>query len=194
MQAILGIGNPGSRYKLNRHNAGFLLLDKFADTIRVNFKPSQRDYFHANGTLYGTNFILIKPANYVNNSGIAASEVVEHYHIELENLLVICDDVNLDFGKLRIRKSGGDGGHNGLRSIIYHLNSNNFPRLRIGVRNQESQKDLVEFVLSDFTKVEFAALKEIFNTASSLLTEFISGGISGMLEANSKLRKNDKSI
>ena len=194
MRAILGIGNPGSRYKLNRHNAGFLLLDKFADTIRVNFKPSQRDYFHANGTLYGTNFILIKPANYVNNSGIAASKVVEHHHIELENLLIICDDVNLDFGKLRIRKSGGDGGHNGLRSIIYHLNSNNFPRLRIGVRNQESQKDLVEFVLSDFTKAEFVTLNEIFNTAASLLTEFISGGLNGMLEANSKLRKNDKSI
>ncbi|HLG31664.1 MAG TPA: aminoacyl-tRNA hydrolase [Ignavibacteriaceae bacterium] len=190
MQAILGIGNLGSRYRLNRHNAGFLLLDQFADGSGVNFKSSHGNYFLAEGTFYGSKFSLIKPANYVNNSGIAAKEVVEHYKIGLENLLVICDDVNLDFGELRIRKSGEDGGHNGLRSIIYHLNSNKFPRLRIGVRNKENQIDLVEFVLSDFTKEEILTLKEIFNTASSLLSEFIRGGIKGMLEANSKLRKN----
>lgn len=191
MQAILGIGNPGSGYKFNRHNAGFLLLDHFADTIGVNFKSSYGNYFQAKGNIAGTEFILIKPGNYVNNSGITVKEVFERYDIELENLFVICDDINLDFGKIRIRKSGGDGGHNGLRSIIYHLNSNKFPRLRIGVKNKELQKDLVEFVLSDFTKEEFLTLKEIFNTSSPMLTEFIRGGVNGMLEANSKLRNNE---
>jgi PTH1 family peptidyl-tRNA hydrolase len=187
VRAILGIGNPGSRYELNRHNAGFLLLDYFAGLNNVSYKASFGSYYQAVKSFEKNEVVLIKPANYVNNSGIAAKEIVDKYKIELEDLLVICDDINLDLGTLRIRKSGGDGGHNGLGSVIYHLNSNKFPRLRIGVRNKEPQPDMVEFVLSDFSQEEFLTLKKVLETASTLLNEFINGGLNAMLEANSKL-------
>ena len=192
MQVILGIGNPGSRYSLNRHNVGFLLLDNLADYFKIKFKPADGNYFSASGTVNDTSFNLIKPSGYVNNSGIAAKELIERFEIDSENMLVVCDDVNLDFGRLRIRKSGGDGGHNGLRSIIYHLNSNKFPRLRIGVGNPEQNINLVDFVLSDFNKDELSSLNEVFSKATTLIVEFIKGGITGILEANSKLGKTIK--
>jgi peptidyl-tRNA hydrolase, PTH1 family len=190
VQLIFGIGNPGSRYQFNRHNAGFLLLDHFARSLGVEFKASKGDYFKAEGLLDDFSFLLIKPSNYVNNSGIAARQIIDHYSLTLDQMLVVCDDVNLDLGRLRVRKSGGDGGHNGLGSIIYHLNSNDFPRLRIGIRNQQLESDLVEFVLSDFNNEELITLKGVFEKASSLVTEFIKKGISGMLELNSIINQN----
>jgi PTH1 family peptidyl-tRNA hydrolase len=189
VRVILGIGNPGSRYASTRHNAGFLLLDHFAETFGLKFKPSSSSYFHSVGSVQGKDFTLVKPANYVNNSGIAAKEITDRFSISLENLLIVCDDINLILGDLRIRRSGGDGGHNGLRSIIYHLNSNKFPRLRIGVNNLDLNSDIVEFVLSDFHKNEIKILNGAFDRSDVLLKNFITDGVDGMLKIHSQLRK-----
>lgn len=181
------------KYQRNRHNAGFLVLNYFAESHSLSFKPAKGDYYFCEGSIEGYRFFLIKPTTYVNGSGIAAKQFVESYEIEVKDLLVVCDDVNLETGKLRVRKSGGDGGHNGLASIIYHLNSDQFPRLRFGIGNDFEQGFLSDYVLSDFTENEQNILHESIKNASNLIKEFICGGIDAMLIANSKLYNENKS-
>lgn len=187
MRAIIGIGNPGSSYQLNRHNAGFLLIDYFAKLNSISFIPSRYNYYQASGTIVQDNYVLIKPTTYVNKIGIAAAEVVENFDLSLDDLLIICDDVYLGIGSFRIKLSGGDGGHNGLSSIIYHLNTMDFPRIKVGVGRSTEEKKLADHVLSDFSDEEEPVLTNVFKNSSTLIREFITGGTGRMLEANSKL-------
>lgn len=191
MRAVLGIGNSGLRYQRNRHNAGFLVLDYFSTDLLIQFKAAKGDYYYSKEILAGVPFFLIKPTTYVNNSGIAAFQFVESHKIDLVDFLVVCDDVNLKTGTIRIRKNGGDGGHNGIASIIYHLNSNFFPRLRIGVGNDFSEGGLSSYVLEDFSEEDEKILSAILKNSSLLIREFISGGINAMLDANSRLFHNE---
>ena len=184
----------GLRYQRNRHNAGFLILDYFAQSYSVKFKAAKGDYYISKGELNKTPFFLIKPSNYVNNSGVAAVQFLEKYKIDILDLLVVCDDVNLKLGKIRVRRSGGDGGHNGLASIIYHLNSDQFPRLRIGIGSDFKEGELSSYVLDDFSEDDNKILEVMLKDSSFLIEEFISGGIEAMLNANSKLyNSNDSS-
>jgi len=193
VRVILGIGNIGIRYQLNRHNAGFLVLDYFAQNHSIKFKEAKGDYYFCEGVLNQANYFLVKPGNYVNNTGVAALQFFEKYKIDLSDLLVVCDDVNLDMGKLRVRKSGGDGGHNGLSSLIYHLNSSEFPRLRVGIGSDFNKGELSSYVLEDFSKDETKILNKVLKDSSLLVEEFINGGIEALLNANSKLYNNDPS-
>jgi peptidyl-tRNA hydrolase, PTH1 family len=194
VRILLGIGNPEARYSFNRHNAGFMLLDYFANAHSIAFKPSKFDYYFAKGDLSSNSFLLMKPTTYVNNSGIAALQAVKKYETEIEDFLVIVDDVNLQFSDIRIRKSGSDGGHNGINSIIFHLQNDQFPRLRIGIGNNFDEGKMADYVLSDFNEEEKKALPDIFKRGSALLEEFIIGGLNGMLNANSRLLKKETNI
>lgn len=187
MRLILGIGNPGNRYKHNRHNLGFLVLDYFASLNSLSFLPSKGDYYYSRGSIDECEFQLIKPTTYVNNSGIAAKQAMNDNNAELKDLLIIHDDVNLPFPEIRLKIKGGDGGHNGISSIIYHLESEEFARIRIGIGNNYEKGELADYVLSDFTATEFEQLEKYFKTTGNLMTEFIKGGINGMLDANSML-------
>lgn len=187
MRAIFSIGNTGVRYQYTRHNAGFLMLDAFAEKQFVEFKAAKGDYYQGRGELNQIPYFLIKPTTYVNRSGLAAIQFLEEHKIELNDFLVLCDDINIPTGKLRIRKYGGDGGHNGLASLIYNLNTNAFPRLRIGVGDDEQDKELVDYVLGDFPEEQFETLRQTFKTSNHLLEEFIKGGLKAMLDANSKI-------
>lgn len=191
MRTIFGIGNPGVRYQRTRHNAGFLMLDSFAGKQSIKFKPAKGDYYFARGEMNQVPYFLVKPTTYVNKSGLAALQFLEEYKIELNDFLVLCDDVNIQTGRLRIRKDGGGGGHNGLASLIYHLNSNEFPRLRIGVGDDSIENDLPSYVLGDFSQEQFDVLLQTFKTSDYLLNEFIRGGLKAMLDANSKIFNND---
>lgn len=193
MRGILGIGNPGIRYQQNRHNAGYLILNSFAEKKSVEYKPGSGEYYIACGKGKQDSFCLIKPTTFVNNSGIAAHQFTEKYSIQLNDFLVVCDDVNLHLGKLRLRLGGGDGGHNGLASIIYHFNSNKFPRLRIGVGNDFTDGQLSSYVLTDFSDDENDLLSEINKKSNFLINEFIEGGFDAMMIANSKLFNNHSS-
>ena len=193
MRAVLGIGNIGLRYQRNRHNAGFLILDYFAQNRSVNFRAAKGDYYSCEGDLNQVHYFLIKPSNYVNNSGVAALQFLEKYKIDISDLLVVCDDVNMKMGKLRVRKSGGDGGHNGLASIIYHLNSDQFPRLRIGIGSDFDEGELSSYVLDDFSENDAKILQAVLKDSSLLVEEFIIGGIEALLNANSKLYNSDSS-
>jgi peptidyl-tRNA hydrolase, PTH1 family len=189
VRLIFGIGNPGNRYSQTRHNSGLLLLDQYAQKNSLPFIASKNDYFFAEGKTAQSGFSLIKPTTYVNNSGIAALQAVQEYNISISDFLVVADDVNLETGKVRIRVGGGDGGHNGINSIIYHLNSDDFPRLRIGIGNNFGKGEMADYVLSPFAKEEFAIISGAFCEAVILIDEFIQGGIKQMLDANSKLSK-----
>jgi len=191
VRIIFGIGNPGIRYELTRHNAGFLLLDYLADKLSLNFRESNAEYLEAVGKLNGNEFILVKPGTYVNNSGIAAKQIVEKFSVLPEEFLVVCDDTNLINFDWRVRLSGGDGGHNGLSSIIYHLMTDEFPRVRIGIGSNPPGLALSEYVLSGFSKTEIEELTSTFKKYSVLIEEFIVGGSKKMLEANSVLIKSD---
>lgn len=191
MRVIFGIGNPGIRYEYTRHNAGFLLLDFFAKNKSIYFKEAPGDYLEASAKIGDQDFSLIKPVTFVNNCGIAARQVCDKYKIEPENFLVVCDDSNLENYILRVRLSGGDGGHNGLSSIIYHLMTDEFPRIRIGIGKSVRDRDLADYVLSEFSKSELEGYQITFKNATLLIENFVIGGNKKMLEANSVLMKSE---
>ena len=191
MRILLGIGNPERRYSFNRHNVGFMLLDYFAKVHSITFKPSKFDYYFAKGNLSSNSFLLVKPTTYVNNSGVAALQAVKKYETNIEDFLVVVDDVNLQFADIRIRKSGGDGGHNGINSIIFHLQNDQFPRIRIGIGNNFREGQMADYVLTDFNEDEKKVLLDTFKTGTTLLKEFITGGVNRMLDANSRLLKKE---
>ena len=192
MRIIVGIGNPGSRYKNNRHNVGFQFLDFFCAEKKLFFKTSKFDYHFSEGEFSGSPFVLIKPDTYVNNSGLAVSDCINHYKVDVENVLVVVDDINLNFSDVRIRKSGGDGGHNGLNSIIYHLQSKDFSRLRIGIGSDFKAGNLADYVLSDFGKNDFIQLEKSFALSIQLVDSFILDGYHKMLSTFSRLKNLDK--
>ena len=191
MRVIFGIGNPGIRYEFTRHNAGFLLLDYFANKLSIKFKESTGEYLQSKGRFSGQDFLLIKPVTYVNNSGIAAKQIFEVYKLIPEEFLVLCDDTNLMNYDLRVRLSGSDGGHNGLSSLIYHLMTDQFPRIRIGIGGNPPETVLSDYVLSEFSKSELEEYQKTFSKCSTLIEEFIIGGNKKMLEANSLLNKSE---
>lgn len=191
MRVIFGIGNPGIRYENTKHNAGFLLLDYFARIKSLSFKDASGEYIEASGKIDDQDYVLIKPVTYVNNCGIAARQVFDKYIITPEDFLVVCDDTNLKNYILRVRLSGGDGGHNGLSSIIYHLITDQFPRMRIGIGSNPPETALSDYVLSEFSKEELKEYQNTFIKGSHLIEEFIFGGSKKMLEANSILMKSE---
>jgi len=191
VKVILGIGNPGNRYQLNRHNVGFMFLDYFASSYSVTFNSSKFDYYFSEGEIDGNRFSLIRPTTYVNNSGIAAQQAIQNYKIEIADFLVVYDDINLAFPDLRLRASGGDGGHNGINSVIYHLASEDFPRLRVGIGNNFDKGKMAEYVLSDFTQNEFIYLEKSLKDVSILVKEFICGGLKNLFDSNSTFVKNN---
>lgn len=191
MKCILGIGNPGNQYINTRHNVGFQLLDNFASANSLKFIPSKFDFYFSEGELDKIPYVLIKPTTYVNNSGFAAKQCLDLYNIGIEDFLIVVDDINLQFGELRLRKSGGDGGHNGLRSIIYHLNSEDFSRLRFGIGGEFDKGKLSGYVLSPFSKEELAVISDLSELVTSLLESFIKDGYQAMLSGYSRIKKKE---
>jgi len=191
LRVIFGIGNPGIRYENTRHNAGFLLLDFFAQKKSLSFKETMGEYFKALGKIGDQDYVLIKPSTYVNNSGIAARQVFDKYSPAIDDFLVVSDDTNLKTYVLRVRLSGSDGGHNGLSSIMFHLKTDQFPRIRIGIGTNPSDVTLSEYVLSEFSKNELVEYQNTFIKGSQLIEEFIVGGSKKMLEANSVFIKSE---
>ncbi|MCI5676585.1 MAG: aminoacyl-tRNA hydrolase [Clostridia bacterium] len=162
---IVGLGNPGAEYAFTRHNAGFLALDKICAGLGVKTDRARFRALTGEGTVAGQRVLFLKPQTYMNLSGEAVREAAAFYKIEPGHILVISDDINLDVGRLRVREKGSDGGHNGLKNIIYQLGSDAFPRIRIGVgRKPNPEMDLADFVLSRFTEAEMERLSAVFDT------------------------------
>lgn len=177
MKLIVGLGNPGSRYERTRHNAGFMVIDKLTNALGITLRAGKSEYSIGNGSYEGERVWLMKPTTYMNNSGMAVRDVVQFHKFDLQDMLVVCDDAALPVGKIRLRKYGSDGGQNGLKSVIFHLNSDQFPRLRVGIANEMMQKmDLADFVLSRFDATEFDILNEMIEYSKDAVLEFIQSG------------------
>lgn len=175
---IVGLGNPGKQYELTRHNAGFLFADLLADKNCVKINKIQFKAVTASLTLGGVKCLLMKPQTFMNNSGEAVRQAASFYKIPPERILVVFDDISLPCGRLRIRRKGSDGGHNGIKSIIYHLNSDAFPRVKLGVGEKpHPDYDLADWVLSQFKKDELALLHEAAEKACSAAELIVSGDI-----------------
>ena len=170
MKLVVGLGNPGSRYNFTRHNSGFLALDYYFKIKGLKWSEK----FGAMACREGDVWFL-KPQDFYNDSGRAVAEFVRYYKISLGDVLVICDNFDLEFGKVRYRSSGLAGGNNGLKSIDVKLGSNEYPRVRIGTGNNELRRKLgdVEFVLSRFTDAEKEKLPNILNEVCEKIDEFI---------------------
>ena len=182
MRLVVGLGNPGKKYKSNRHNIGFAFLDSYFNAKNLKFKKRIKyDY------LILDNVIFIKPKTYMNRSGEAVTSILTKYRID--EILVIVDDIHLPIGEIRIRKSGGNGGHNGLRSIVSTLGSTEFGRIRIGVGSPE-EKDLSNYVLSDFSKEEILTLNNVFEMLNILLENYQNNDFDQLINEYSKYKKS----
>lgn len=172
MKLVVGLGNPGSRYNFTRHNFGFLALDFYFKVRKLEWKDKPKF-----GALWGRegDTIFIKPQDYYNESGRAVQEFMRFYKISLDDILVVCDDFNLEFGKLRYREQGSAGGNNGLKSVMATLGTTEFKRLRVGTGNDELRGKMgdVDFVLSKFTPEEKEELPGILGEVVERIEEII---------------------
>ena len=163
---VVGLGNPDRKYTLTRHNSGFLCVDMLSEKLNFRVDKLKFKSLIADTTINGHRCIVMKPQTYMNNSGEAVRECANFYKIKPENVIVIYDDISLDVGKLRIRRKGTDGGHNGIKSIIYHLNSDQFPRIKVGCgKKPHPDYNLADWVLSEFKKDEQKALEPALENA-----------------------------
>ena len=175
---VVGLGNPGRDYEMPRHNAGFLTLDHIAAEENIEIKKLKYKALIGDTVISGHRCLLVKPQTFMNNSGEAVREIAQFYKIPPEKIIVIFDDISLPCGKLRIRRKGTDGGHNGIKSIIYHLNSDNFPRIKIGVgAKPHPDYNLADWVLSAFKKDEMEELKKAITKATEVLPFMLDGEI-----------------
>ena len=174
---IVGLGNPGREYEYTRHNLGFLVLEEFARKHQLKFAKSNLTAgLMAKGTVDDQEVVLLLPTTFVNNSGTAVKSLMVKKEIPASEVLIVCDDVNLDFGQMRIRDKGSAGGHNGLKSVIEHLETQEFARLRVGVGSPKTKDEMVDFVLSEFTSPEKKALPTIMSSAMECCRLWLGGG------------------
>lgn len=185
MYLIVGLGNPGLSYRKTRHNAGFQALDALAEKLDIRVKTKGFSALYGEGRIGNERVILAKPQTYMNLSGDAVQSLLHFYKLAPERLIVLCDDIDLPLGSMRIRANGSAGTHNGLRSIIACIHSENFARIRIGVGKDESVL-LRDYVLKRPSKEEQKTLDEVFENAADAAALIVSGNIG---EAQSKYNK-----
>ena len=184
MKVILGLGNPGLKYKFSRHNLGFLVVEKLAKSYSIKIKKKGFNYLWGKGLIGNQEVFLGKPLSFMNLSGETAASIVKQKKIELKDLLIVLDDVNLPLGKIRIRPKGSDGGHKGLRSIIEAIGSGNFSRLRIGIGVPQSwaeKPNLTRHVLGRFNKREIKIINAAVEEAQAVSEVWIRDGIASAM-------------
>ncbi len=175
---IVGLGNPGKKYEFTKHNAGFLCIDLFAQELGEKIDRLKFKALIADVKINGKRCLLMKPQTFMNLSGDAVRDAAEFYKIPPEKIIVIFDDISLEPGKLRIRRKGSDGGHNGIKSIIYQLQSDNFPRIKLGIgKKPHPDFDLADWVLEPFTKDALKELRSACDNAGKAVKLMIDGKI-----------------
>jgi len=177
MYLILGLGNPGRRYQFTRHNIGFMVLEKIAAQWEVDLKQKSFDALWNRGKIAGINVLLAMPQTYMNLSGNAARKLLAYFKMDISNLIVIHDDLDLPFGKLRLKTGGGDAGHKGLKSITTCLGSADFMRVRMGIGKPSDKSRVEDYVLERFGSEEAAMLQQIIQLASEAATEIVLSGM-----------------
>lgn len=177
MYLIVGLGNPGNEYKDTKHNAGFWIVDKIAEELNVKVEKKQAKSLVQSAIWEGKKILLAKPQTFMNLSGEAVRELVNYYD-NIDNLLIIYDDLDLSVGQLRFKRNGSAGGHNGIKSIIQHLNSTDFERLKIGIGRPRDQRPVRDYVLKPFSKDEKNILEDSIKKAVEGVKLWMTDGIS----------------
>lgn len=176
MYIVVGIGNPGKQYENTRHNIGFISVDYLAAKYNIKINKIKHKSIYGEGIIAGEKVMLVKPQTFVNLSGECVREILEYYKEDSNKLIVIYDDVSMDVGRIRIRTKGSAGGHNGLKSIIYQLNTDVFPRIKIGIGEKPQGYDLADWVLGKFTKEDVAVLSKTIEEVAEIVPVMIKDG------------------
>lgn len=192
MYLIIGLGNPGREYALTRHNIGFEAIDYIAGQKNVQITRDEHKGLTGFYFEHGEKVMLVKPMTYMNNSGECVADLADYYDVPLDNVLVIYDDIDLDPGVIRIRKRGSAGTHNGMRSILYYLQNENFPRIRIGIGKKPPQWDLAHFVLSKFGDEDLPVMREAVIQAARGVDLYITEGIEAAMNALNRKKARKK--
>lgn len=175
---IVGLGNPGSEYETTRHNAGFMALDTIAKEYAADIRKLQFKSLTGRAVIAGHSCLLIKPQTYMNLSGEAVVAAMNFYKVPAEKVIILYDDISLEPSKLRIRRKGSDGGHNGMKNIIYLSGKDTFPRVKLGVgAKPHPQYDLAAWVLSHFTKAEMEQMQKAFDRCPEIVSMILEGKI-----------------
>ncbi|MBR4671732.1 MAG: aminoacyl-tRNA hydrolase [Bacilli bacterium] len=172
MKLIVGLGNPGKEYENTRHNTGYIFIDSFAKKLNITFDKEKFNGLYAETTINGEKILLVKPLSYMNLSGEVVGKFVNFFKIDINDILVISDDLDLEVGRIRLRSKGSSGGHNGLKNIALHLNTEDFKRLKIGISNNKLI-DTKDYVLGKFSKEDKETIEKMKPTIDELLEDFL---------------------
>jgi len=187
---VAGLGNPGRRYENTRHNVGFETIDFLSDKYKINVSKVKFKAVIGDGDIEGERVILVKPQTFMNLSGECVREIIEWYKIPLSNIIIIYDDIDLPLGKIRVRTGGSSGTHNGMRSIIYQLQDDRFPRVRVGIGRPPEGWQLADFVLSKFNEEDRKKVNESIINASEAAASIIKNGVDAAMNKYNKQVKN----
>ena len=188
LRLVVGLGNPGERYARTRHNVGFMVADRLADDTGIAFGREKFGAVFGRGRLEGNEIILAKPNSFMNRSGPPVRALADFFQIESREVLVIHDDIDLEYGRLKIKEKGGHGGHNGIRSLVDAFGGGDFARLRVGIGRSVDGERVADFVLDRFLSAEAAVLPQIIDRARDAVVTILCKGITvGMNQFNTKL-------
>ena len=177
MKIIVGLGNPTSQYVGTRHNIGFAVIDELSKEYNIAVDTKKHKALCGKGMIAGENVILAKPQTYMNLSGESVRALVDYYKVTNEDVIIVYDDISLDVGDIRIRQKGSAGGHNGIKNIIAHLNTQEFPRVKVGVGEKPKGQDLVNYVLGHFSKGEMEQIQSGIEMAAKSIAVMVEDGI-----------------
>ena len=177
MYLIVGLGNPEQDYSNTRHNMGFNTINKLAKQYEIEITRSKFKGLYGTGTIEGEKVILLKPQTYMNLSGESIKEIMQFYKLNEEELIVIYDDIDIEPGKIKVRKNGGPGTHNGMKSVVHELNTQNFKRIRVGIGMPDDGEDLIEYVIGAIEEEDKEKLETGTNLAKEAIIEIIKNGI-----------------
>ena len=177
MYIIAGLGNPTREYEKTRHNVGFEVIDVLADMLGTTVEEKKFKGCYGRGIIGGEKVLLLKPQTFMNLSGESIRAASDFYKVDPEHIIIIYADISLDVGQLRIRKKGSAGGHNGIKNIIAHLGTQEFPRIKVGVGDKPKKMDLADYVLSRFSKEDRAAMEDAFKEAAKAVEVMITEGM-----------------
>lgn len=192
MYIIIGLGNPTEKYQATRHNIGWDAITRISDDYRIPMNQKKHKAICGTGYIEGEKVILAQPLTYMNLSGESVRELIDFYKVYPEDIIVIYDDVSLDVGRLRIRKKGSAGGHNGIKSIISHLGTNEFPRIKVGVGERPKDWDLADYVLSRFKGEEQVAIREALKETSDSCRMIITDGMDAAMNLYNKKKSDEE--
>ena len=192
MILIAGLGNPGKEYENTRHNAGFLVLDTLAQKLGADLSERKHRALCGKAVIGGQKVILLKPQTYMNSSGESIRAAADYYKVPPEDILVVYDDISLAPGQLRIRAKGSAGGHNGIKSIIAHLGTQEFPRVKVGIGEKPPRMDLADYVLGHFSPGEKKIMEEAAKEAADAICEIVNVGIEQAMNDHNRRKEEQK--